>query len=136
MKRLTIGTLFLVFILAACASGTSTTSTDSSATPSSSSEASLPDLEVLDIEEIDDGAKITLNNAGTAPAGDFNLHIELSKDGNTVGEFNKKVNGIAAGEEKIVETSFSGTEYGLMYVKADSYNVIVESDEENNEFGF
>ncbi len=119
-------------LLTACGGSSSTTSSSPSPAPST---ASLPDLEVNDIEAIDDGAKITINNAGTGNAGDFNLFIELSKDGKTVGEFNKKVNGLSAGEEKVVETSFSGTEYdGFIYVEIDSYNAIVESDEENNSF--
>lgn len=108
-----------------------------SATTTAPSTVSLPDLEVTDIEEIDDGAKITVHNAGTAPAGDFNLHIEISKDTNPAGEFNIKVNGLAAGEEKVIETSFSGTEHnGIIFTEIDSRNAIVESDEENNEFGF
>lgn len=131
MKKLTTALIILGLLLTACtSSSTREPETDSTAT------ADAPDLEITDAEEVTDGVKVTIENSGTADAGEFYLFFELSKDGKTVGEFNKKVSGVKAGEEKIVETSFSGTEYGLGYAKVDSKNAISESDEENNEFGF
>lgn len=126
MKKITLGILFLLLLSGCFHAVTSKTA----------STAHAPDLEIVDVEQIADGAKVTIENNGTADAGEFNLFFELSKDGKTMGEFNKKVSGVPAGGEKVVETTFSGTEYGLGYAKVDSKNAIAESDEENNEFGF
>lgn len=133
MKKFTTALIILGLLLTACTTGSSDKPETASAPPAT---ADAPDLEITDVEEITDGVKVTIENNGTAAAGEFYLFFELSKDGKIVGEFNKKVSGVPAGEEKIVETTFSGTEYGLGYAKVDSKDAIAESDEENNEFGF